>query len=92
MIAGVPLVTNIANTEVNEGASFSESFNGFQIRFNGMHGYQFNENFITVFGLEMGVSQRNAISQDFKDSAGTIEFPESNIVFIYPSLLAMWLF
>ena len=43
MIAGVPLVTNIANTEVNEGASFSESFNGFQIRFNGMYGYQFNE-------------------------------------------------
>ena len=92
LIAGVPLVTNISNTEVNEGASFCENFNGFQIRFKGIYGYQINENFITAFGFEMGFSRRNAISQDIGDSVGTTEFPESNIVFIYSSLLAMWSF
>ena len=55
MVVGVPLVTNISNTDVNEGASFSESFNGFQIRFNGLYGYQFSESFMTAIGLEMGV-------------------------------------
>lgn len=92
LIAGVPLITNISNTEVNEGASFSESFNGFHIRASGIYGYQFNENFMAAFGLEMGVSQRNAISQDFEDSEGATEFPESNIVYFYPALVAMWSF
>jgi hypothetical protein len=92
VVAGVPVITSISNTDVNEGESFSESFNGFHLRFNGVYGYQFNENFIAAFALEMGTSQRDAISQDFEDSGGTTEFPENNIVYFYPSIVAMWSF
>ena len=92
LVAGVPLFTSITNTDVNEGESFSKSFNGFQLRFNGFYGYQFDPNMILAVGLELGISQRNSISRDFTDTSGVTEFPESNLLYLYPSLVALWSF
>ncbi len=92
LTGGIPLYTNITNTDVNEGSSFSESFNGFQLRLNWVYGYQFNDDMILAFSFDMGYSQRDAISRDFIDDSGATEFPESNLLYIYPSVLALWSF
>jgi len=92
LIAGVTVISHITNTDVNEGSSFSESFNGFQVRLNWAYGYQFNDNMMIAFSLEAGFSRRNAINRDFSDASGIVEFPESNLFYFYPSLVALWSF
>jgi len=91
-MAGVPITSHITNTDVNEGRSFNESFNGFQVRLNWAYGYQFNDSIIAAFSLEAGFSRRNAIKRDFSDASGIVEFPESNLFYFLPSMVALWSF
>jgi len=92
LIAGVPLTTSITNTDVNEGESFSAGFNGLQLRLNWVYGYQFSENVLAAFSLELGFARRNAISRDFADASGITEFPENTLIYSYPSVVVYWSF
>ena len=92
LIAGIPLTTSITNTDVNEGESFSAGFNGLQLRLNWVYGYQFSENVLAAFSLELGFARRNAISRDFTDASGITEFPENPLIYSYPSLVVYWSF
>ncbi|MBC8210117.1 MAG: hypothetical protein H8E21_03550 [Gammaproteobacteria bacterium] len=92
LIAGIPLSTSITNTDVNEGDSFSAGFNGLQLRLNWVYGYQFSENVLAAFSLELGFARRNPISRDFTDASGVTEFPENTLIYSYPSLVVYWSF
>ncbi|MFK7992512.1 MAG: hypothetical protein AB8B87_00135 [Granulosicoccus sp.] len=91
-VLGLPLLTNISNTEINDGEKFGEGFSGLfgQGRFN--YGYQFNKNIFLSLNLEIAVSQRNAIDREISDSVRTTEFPSNTLVYFFPSLSLYWSF
>ena len=89
---GLPLITSLTNTEVNNGDSFTENFNGFLLRLNAVVGYQFDENVTVTFGTELGYSLRKAIDRDFIDINGTTEFPENVLFYLYPNVGIYWSF
>ena len=91
-VLGLPLFTNISNTEISDGKTFSQGFNGVfgQGRFN--YGYQFNKNIFLSLNLEIALSQRNEIDREVSDSFGITEFPANTLVYIFPSLALYWSF
>jgi len=92
LLAGLPLITQLNNTDISEGESFRENFSGFQIRANWVYGYQFNENIMAAFSLEVGISKRSSISNDVTNVNDITEFPENTIIYIYPSATVYWSF
>lgn len=92
LMLGVPLLTNISNTEVSDGETFSQSFNGVQGHLKLKYGYQFSRNILASFNLDMAVSSRNAIASETTDSFGTSEFPDNTVVYIAPSVGLFWSF
>ncbi len=91
-VLGLPLLTNISNTEINDGQSFGEAFNGIfaQGRFN--YGYQFNKSIFLSLNLEVAISQRNRIDRKISDDLGTTEFPSNTLVYFFPSMALYWSF
>ena len=92
VIAGIPLTTNISNTDVNDGESYSSSFEGLQLRLNGVYGYQFSENVLAAFGLELALRRRDVIIHDVISSTGITEFPENTLLYSFPSFIVLWSF
>lgn len=92
MLLGLPLLTNISNTEVSNGDTFSQSFSGIQGHLMLKYGYQFSKNIYASLNLDMSVSRRDAISSETTDSFGTSEFPDNTLVYVLPSLGLFWSF
>ena len=84
---GLPLLTSISNTEIDQGEAFMESFNGYQVRLDSAIGYQFHKSVIASFGLDLGRSFREAIGVE-----DDTELPENVLFYIYPSLSLNWSF
>ncbi|MBX2884483.1 MAG: hypothetical protein KTR32_31305 [Granulosicoccus sp.] len=91
-VLGLPVFTNISNTEVNDGESFKDGFNGFSGQLNFVYGYQFNANLFAAFFMDLALSKRNAIDRPTSDEFGITEFPENTLVYFYPGLALYWSF
>lgn len=91
-ILGLPLLTRISNTEINNGESFSEEFNGFVAHLRTTYGYQFNRNLLVGFNLDVAVSKREAIDRGVADNTGITRFPENTLIFWFPSVALFWSF
>lgn len=92
LMAGLPVYSSVTNTDIDNGASFSDSFDGFHLQANFIYGYQFSENAVAGFSLESAYSQRNEIDTQLTDAAGTIKLPESNLFYFYPGFTMYWSF
>ncbi len=89
-VLGLPVFTNISNTEVNDGESFTDGFNGFTGQLNFAYGYQLNANVFASAFIDLAVSRRNSIDRQVSDDFGITEFPDNTSVYIYPGLALYW--
>ncbi len=92
LLLGVPVLTTISNTNISDGKSFNQSFNGFfgYSRLN--YGYQFNKNIFVSLNLDLAISNRNAIDRVVRDSFGETQFPSNTLLHVFPSLALYWSF
>ena len=92
VLFGSPVLTRISNTEVNDGKSFSEEFNGLVLHARATYGYQINANLFAGINIDLAVSKRNAIDRGVADSAGITRFPKNTLIYLFPSLSLYWSF
>ncbi len=92
VLLGLPLITSIANTEINNAETFSQGFNGVQGQLKFNYGYQFSSNILASVNLELALSRRDSINREVTDSFGITEFPDNTLVYFFPSLALYWSF
>lgn len=92
VMLGVPLVTNVSNTEINDGKVFSDTLNGYAIGLDGLLGYQLTPNFLVGANLQFEVQQRYALDGDLSEEGTRTAFPGTRTVTIIPTLGAYWSF
>lgn len=92
LLFGIPVITRISNTEVSDGKSFTEEFNGLIGHARATYGYQINANIFAGINVDLAISKRNAIDRGIADSAGITRFPKNTLVYLFPSLALYWSF
>ncbi|MFK7889422.1 MAG: hypothetical protein AB8B63_01300 [Granulosicoccus sp.] len=92
LLLGVPLYSNIVNTSVANGKSFSDNFNGIQARGLGLVGFQFSANIFVGASLEVSLTRKNEIDREVDGVSGVTRFPSTVFVSVFPSLGVYWSF
>lgn len=92
LLLGVPLYSNIVNTSVANGKSFTDSLNGIQTRVMGLIGFQFSANVFVGASLEVSLARKNGLDREVDGETGITRFPSTTLVSVFPSLGAYWSF
>ncbi len=92
LMLGVPVLTSISNTEISDGKSFNQTFNGVFAYSRLNYGYQFNRNIFVSLNLDLALSKRNAIDTVIRDSFGEAQFPKNTLLHAFPNVALYWSF
>ena len=90
LLLGTPLMSSVVNTAVEDGRSFSNSFNGLEMQAQALIAYQFNPHFMIAASLEISANRRDAISTRTRAQNTDNAFPSTTFVSVLPSVSAHW--